>query len=473
MSELSRNPPRKRARGLRVRTGCSTCRARHVKCDERKPACKRCYIGGRLCVYPLASQAVANTLGRGAVDQLRETEPPDWDFMQAIRYYKSVIEPAQSSEFEPTINMDDAFRYFNEDTKFAFTCLTTANRISALGRNSGRLLGYGERQQDLSGLWASHSKYMLLLLEKMNGVMKQTLLEGPKRICRGNSTVIYCLLNLLSCDLKIKGSLWLAHLNGFLAYMTEIGGAARLLGHNRLQWEFCDLMVRIIKVNTFAPAHQLLRNEEYSELDIKVYVEASPSNDMPCPAGLLAHIMRITKIRKRVSLNPSLADALGPSIQGLFRDIEDFDVEEWVATSLLGAKEILPTLGRLFQDAVHLHALMTLPRQAVLDAHPQASSYESLCLHQRLGLMEHLRRLFPKVQYSPALLWPVVVAGVAAGAADADAAQDQTYVDSCLHAIWWQPASMGDPVYCIEKLRAFWQSGKTEWEECFYEPTPC
>lgn len=35
----------------KVRTGCSTCKARRVKCDEAKPRCRRCAIGSRSCVY--------------------------------------------------------------------------------------------------------------------------------------------------------------------------------------------------------------------------------------------------------------------------------------------------------------------------------------------------------------------------------------------------------------------------------------
>src|ERR1700712_2934178 len=41
----------------KVRTGCSTCKARRVKCDEAKPICRRCAIGGRKCEYNTARSA--------------------------------------------------------------------------------------------------------------------------------------------------------------------------------------------------------------------------------------------------------------------------------------------------------------------------------------------------------------------------------------------------------------------------------
>ncbi|UKZ66031.1 uncharacterized protein TrAtP1_007213 [Trichoderma atroviride] len=42
---------RTRESASKVRTGCSTCKARRVKCDEAKPICRRCAMGNRSCVY--------------------------------------------------------------------------------------------------------------------------------------------------------------------------------------------------------------------------------------------------------------------------------------------------------------------------------------------------------------------------------------------------------------------------------------
>ena len=41
---------RVKERHSKVRTGCSTCKQRHVKCDEKRPApCERCTKGGYKC----------------------------------------------------------------------------------------------------------------------------------------------------------------------------------------------------------------------------------------------------------------------------------------------------------------------------------------------------------------------------------------------------------------------------------------
>ncbi|KAL0931016.1 C6 transcription factor [Colletotrichum truncatum] len=47
-------PPKNRVRKFhrRSKNGCSTCKQRHVRCDERKPLCTTCLQTGRDCVYP-------------------------------------------------------------------------------------------------------------------------------------------------------------------------------------------------------------------------------------------------------------------------------------------------------------------------------------------------------------------------------------------------------------------------------------
>ena len=37
------------AKSRRVRTGCLTCRARHLKCDEAAPVCLNCRKSNRIC----------------------------------------------------------------------------------------------------------------------------------------------------------------------------------------------------------------------------------------------------------------------------------------------------------------------------------------------------------------------------------------------------------------------------------------
>lgn len=45
----SAKPKYRRASARKVRTGCKTCKIRHIKCDERRPCCRRCLVHGVVC----------------------------------------------------------------------------------------------------------------------------------------------------------------------------------------------------------------------------------------------------------------------------------------------------------------------------------------------------------------------------------------------------------------------------------------
>jgi hypothetical protein len=68
-----------RGQGLRTRTGCITCRKRHLKCDEQKPACNLCTKSGQTCVYserPHTQSGSAEAVTPGPASAEGETSEP-------------------------------------------------------------------------------------------------------------------------------------------------------------------------------------------------------------------------------------------------------------------------------------------------------------------------------------------------------------------------------------------------------------
>ncbi|KAJ5700311.1 hypothetical protein N7455_012194 [Penicillium solitum] len=60
-----------RARGLRTKTGCLTCRERRVKCDDGKPTCVRCSKSNRVCRYAQVGDQGHATGPRADIESLR------------------------------------------------------------------------------------------------------------------------------------------------------------------------------------------------------------------------------------------------------------------------------------------------------------------------------------------------------------------------------------------------------------------
>ncbi|KAJ5363403.1 hypothetical protein N7541_004247 [Penicillium brevicompactum] len=74
-----------RARGLRTRTGCLTCRERRVKCDDGKPTCLRCSKSDRVCRYAPSSRQNLQQNCAQEVDQSTVTEIVTGDELNVVQ----------------------------------------------------------------------------------------------------------------------------------------------------------------------------------------------------------------------------------------------------------------------------------------------------------------------------------------------------------------------------------------------------
>ncbi|KAK2049465.1 C6 zinc finger domain-containing protein [Colletotrichum somersetense] len=85
----ARKPKRARASAPKVRTGCLTCRARHVKCDEEKPFCRRCKRDKHKCDgyaehlqpsrRPSPGCLMSSTRKKPVTSVTQLTPPMNWD----------------------------------------------------------------------------------------------------------------------------------------------------------------------------------------------------------------------------------------------------------------------------------------------------------------------------------------------------------------------------------------------------------
>ncbi|KAK1854671.1 tachykinin family protein [Colletotrichum chrysophilum] len=57
---------RRRQHHIRSRTGCSACKKRHVRCDEKRPTCTKCLVSGTSCVYLPLERWISET-GDGSI----------------------------------------------------------------------------------------------------------------------------------------------------------------------------------------------------------------------------------------------------------------------------------------------------------------------------------------------------------------------------------------------------------------------
>ncbi|KAH8799749.1 hypothetical protein F5884DRAFT_811148 [Xylogone sp. PMI_703] len=93
-----------RARGPRVRTGCITCKIRHLKCDEEKPFCRQCISGRVKCdgykpqqpVKPRKTAAMSTSVGAVAPLAAQKRLLPNTGCYE-LKLYQRYVAPKLSS----------------------------------------------------------------------------------------------------------------------------------------------------------------------------------------------------------------------------------------------------------------------------------------------------------------------------------------------------------------------------------------
>ena len=168
--------------------------------------------------------------------------------------------------------------------------------------------------------------------------------------------------------------------------------------------------------------------------------------------------------------------------QQVLKEIESFDPVSWAKKNEFATKEITLLIGQIYHAAVRLFATLTLPRAAVLATYRRQMSFQKLRASQRRAVVALVKQGLLVVEFSHSLAWPVIVAGVAAGTAYHavennhdynDALATQEFADRFYYKAWMEPISSIANFLILQKLRFYWKSRKTEWDDCFREPTAC
>ncbi|KAF1730399.1 putative transcriptional regulatory protein [Beauveria bassiana] len=485
----------------RGRTGCLTCRARHIKCDETKPACRRCATGQRECrgydfgcdpdmlTVVAARQSKEETrtdahcVRRGLVQEavavarrryIDEPEPPDWECMEAARYYLVFVLPCCDEQFmAPFTGLPPC----HGPNRPIFLLDVSCHRIADASRARGRLLRARE-DASVDGAWAAHSRHMIDILSTVN----RGISDNKSLVSRSKKEALRRILTLLYFDMIVDASTWRPHLVGYLALAQHMGGVRALMRENdayinSTQW---SILVIAIAANTTSPASkQLCGFEAYTDEDVLLLSALDTSPDLACPPPLLVIVKNLTQLRGRIADGRCSKISLNTELRDLFDRIGAFDYNAWAKQVDSKPEAVISTLSHIFQVAVRLFGVLSLPQSATVSwavaagyqRLPGMSMYDSVRIAHRCELLNMLYRFRGRFKTALALAWPVTVAGVSLGGDGS--AEDRAFVAEALLDMWMSRLSRCGPILCLQKLRVFWDdSSKTEWDDCFNEPVP-
>ncbi|KAM3566620.1 hypothetical protein ARSEF4850_000373 [Beauveria asiatica] len=512
---------RRRRWAPRARTGCLTCRARRVKCDEERPTCRRCALSRVTCrgyqtpssPSSSAGKSRKNTLDKssrhnmlqtppespphhrsettallslGSVHQHHmnmETEPPDWDLQEGMRYYFQVVVPGRSAEVRSGGHPEFHAKTFHNSR---FISQVIGDQISRASKARGMLIQPGHHPA-FAGVWTTYSRY----LSSSITIVNQHIQDAGAGAGFEWRRVLYGIDQLLVLDLYVERSHWRAHLGAFFEYIRHRGGITAMLDQPEPPYYCLNHVLAIaINVNTTSPARQQVHGfDDYADHQLASILESAYSTSMQCPTQLSIAMVHISRLRAALALAQREKEkgkldktfVVEQQVRCIFASIARFDADDWAAgPEFVDKRDTVAKVGRIYAIAVRLYGIMTLPPSAFASCVGPASGpggEEQTATHgalirarQRDELLALTRRSWDQLRHTTSLCWPLIVAGVAL--ADGSP-QDQDFIEKSLLSIWGLPNTSACFITAIRKLRPFWDSGKTGWEDCFDTPLMC
>ncbi|KAM3432457.1 hypothetical protein MY4824_006534 [Beauveria thailandica] len=479
---LKSSAPRQKRWATKSKTGCATCRIRRIKCDEGKPYCQRCVLTGRQCsgyAVPAASSPNLAASSSKSVVLAPRTNHPDWDIMDAIKYFGAVMlkeeafhNPGDSTfvtSFKPDIHIEKI------TSRESFVALVVTDRIVNASAQAGVL----PRQGHLPGinhLWSLLYRHIDIVIKDLNS-----------RIAGGAAieTLLRRLVDLLSIDLSIMDPAWRSHVEGFAALVKLHGGVQKVLSvraalerDQRIPpMALHYVLIYSTLANTASPAsNQINGLANWSPDDISAAYSHTGFHPAPCPTSVLQDIVRITRLRTMCLAEPTVTSAFVPIAREVSWLLQTFDPDRWTEPYAKPEEPCSPLAGDLYKTASILYGILSLPTVLAIEfaAIPGASPAPDLTSAVERGrifygtlLMTLVDRAMTELPLPQGVSWPIAVLGVAKH----DAPQDEKdRLLRHLQVLRLKPGADSGAANISIKLRDFWFFRCTRWEECYHEP---
>lgn len=228
---------------------------------------------------------------------------------------------------------------------------------------------------------------------------------------------------------------------------------------------------------------QTLVHNYYTDDELELILQGW-TIDAPLAIELNITRMHLTRLRCQAAAKEVTGKALEHRARELLDAVESFCPDAW-AERMKPYQDVWEgfanaDVGRLFQLAVRLYAILTLPPSTVvavlgsqtpaLMSHEKSEMYKILRIRHRDELLKLVKQSWPKIHDRGACSWILALLGCAL--VDG-VSEEREFIAQELLQIWRQPLSDSTHIVILMKLRAFWQSGKTGWDDCWDEPVAC
>ncbi|KAL3954927.1 hypothetical protein ACCO45_010490 [Purpureocillium lilacinum] len=136
----------------KVRTGCLTCKARKVKCDEGRPECSRCKNAGKKCQGyqppPVGYFTWDDLLSAGLRPALPAVPEAGSLELRNMAFYRHVVAPSVGGPFKSTFWTETVAELMHREpaARHAIQAISSLYERSSLGLSDGPAIPYEDRQ---------------------------------------------------------------------------------------------------------------------------------------------------------------------------------------------------------------------------------------------------------------------------------------------------------------------------------------
>ncbi|KAJ3478464.1 hypothetical protein NLG97_g8572 [Lecanicillium saksenae] len=327
-----------------------------------------------------------------------------------------------------------------------------ASHLQAIAKVRGQVIKFGQ-DSTLRGLFVNLYRYVEETMIILNMSFRD---EGPYG---GRSRVFDIIARLMWYDLWLDDPLYRNHIDGFFAYLRHMGGVHTvLITLNPPVFHFQSVLSMNLK-----------RRLTLSGCDIQGgrYCQ----RDKPTESTALW-----ARLRARAFAGELTETSLTASVHHLFDEVSSVEVDDWIRETSAHTDNAVD-LAAIFRAAVLLYGILALPRRAVAlwarslagnEGITRLDAYGSVRLAQQKALLKMMRELAPRLTCRCCITWPLTVLGVAVSDGWLDDARD--FVVESFLFVSAERGEGGGGFKTLRKLREFWSSGKTGWDDCFQEP---
>ncbi len=480
--------PRVKTWTPRVRTGCSTCRARHIKCDERLPVCGKCLLTSKYCdistpiPFRPKTKEVRNwkdprpgyLLFQLAVHAADRSKPPM--LIQSPSQHASTIEHDWMQgchnldrvnfycHFERRITVqppskEETWLHLAPDQLKPVLILTGLMSLLSQENKTAPSHTDANRQLDMASGIEKYQHYYGMVIRSISGG-----LENPNLYI--TNSVHGQMINLIIGEITWKSPTLPLHLKGYTTILASRGGIRKVLGRRESSsWSLSYVMVAISTIISTSPAtNDLPLKYDSSDDDTYLLYASELHENFPCPTQLYRCIVDINRLRAQDASGHYDNKLIRATTTVILASIQRFKAEGWAERPQLRTSEIRLLIAQVYKFATELYLRLSLNK------HTRSQVTLSLRIRMSKRITDLVERLVAICGYHYSQAWPLTVAGAALGCVSFSY---QLVIDRHLLAISGMFSSSRGVFIALQCLRKFWASGKTGWEDCFTEWQLC